>query len=110
MFFQQGQPLLLGIIVDQTYDIGRIEDVHWNPWFSTEKYALFIHCFISFPFIFFLFLLHQMLMFNVIECFSRGSNKTVEHSSLLVRIGSMFSTLLLSVTTLDTTSSRAALG
>jgi hypothetical protein len=33
----QGQPLLLGIIVDQTYDIGRIEDVHWNPWYSTEK-------------------------------------------------------------------------
>jgi len=32
----QGQPLLTGIYVDATYDIGRIEDVHWNPWFSTE--------------------------------------------------------------------------
>jgi len=32
----QGQPLLMGIFVDQTYDIGRIEDVHWNPWFSME--------------------------------------------------------------------------
>lgn len=33
----QGQPLLVGIFVDATYDIGRIEDVHWNPWFSTDK-------------------------------------------------------------------------
>jgi len=32
----QGQPLLMGIFVDATYDIGRIEDVHWNPWFSME--------------------------------------------------------------------------
>ena len=30
----QGQPTNVGIFVDQTYDIGRIEDVHWNPWFS----------------------------------------------------------------------------
>jgi hypothetical protein len=36
----QGQPLLMGIYVDATYDIGRIEDVHWNPWFSMET-ALF---------------------------------------------------------------------
>ena len=35
---KQGQPLLTGIFVDQTYDIGRIEDVHWNPWFSMEAY------------------------------------------------------------------------
>ena len=30
----QGQPLLIGLYVDQTYDIGRIEDVHFNPWYS----------------------------------------------------------------------------
>ena len=30
----QGQPVNIGIFVDQTYDIGRIEDVHFNPWFS----------------------------------------------------------------------------
>jgi len=30
----QGQPINIGIFVDQTYDIGRIEDVHFNPWFS----------------------------------------------------------------------------
>jgi hypothetical protein len=30
----QGQPTNVGILVDQTYDIGRIEDVHFNPWFS----------------------------------------------------------------------------
>ncbi|MCC6730643.1 MAG: hypothetical protein IT208_15020 [Chthonomonadales bacterium] len=29
-----GQPLRRGILVDQIYDIGRIEDVHWNPWWS----------------------------------------------------------------------------
>jgi len=31
----QGQPINLGIFVDQTYDIGRIEDVHWNPYWSS---------------------------------------------------------------------------
>lgn len=30
----QGQPLRLGIYVDAVYDIGRIENVHWNPWWS----------------------------------------------------------------------------
>lgn len=30
----QGQPINTGIYVDQIYDIGRIEDVHWNPWYS----------------------------------------------------------------------------
>jgi hypothetical protein len=29
-----GQPLRRGIYVDQIYDIGRIENVHWNPWWS----------------------------------------------------------------------------
>ena len=30
-----GQPINIGIYVDETYDIlGRIEDVHWNPWYS----------------------------------------------------------------------------
>ncbi len=29
-----GQPLRRGIMVDDIYDIGRIENVHWNPWWS----------------------------------------------------------------------------
>jgi hypothetical protein len=33
----QGQPINTGIYVDQTYDIGRVEDVHWNPWYSNTK-------------------------------------------------------------------------
>jgi hypothetical protein len=32
----QGQPLRRGIFVDQIYDIGRIEDVHFNPWWSVQ--------------------------------------------------------------------------
>ena len=32
----QGQPLRRGIFVDQIYDIGRIEDVHFNPWWSLK--------------------------------------------------------------------------
>jgi len=32
-----GQPLHIGLYVDQIYDIGRIENVHWNPWWSTQK-------------------------------------------------------------------------
>ncbi len=32
-----GQPLHIGVYVDRVYDIGRIENVHWNPWWSTEK-------------------------------------------------------------------------
>eukprot|EP00730_Choanoeca_flexa_P020357 TRINITY_DN9947_c0_g1_i3.p1 TRINITY_DN9947_c0_g1~~TRINITY_DN9947_c0_g1_i3.p1 ORF type:complete len:472 (+),score=92.94 TRINITY_DN9947_c0_g1_i3:26-1417(+) len=33
----QGQPLNIGVYIDSTYDIGRIEDVHFNPWFSIDK-------------------------------------------------------------------------
>lgn len=29
-----GQPIHIGLYVDQVYDIGRIENVHWNPWWS----------------------------------------------------------------------------
>ena len=29
----QGQPLHTGLFVDKTYDIGRVENVPWNPWF-----------------------------------------------------------------------------
>lgn len=29
-----GQPIHIGIFVDRVYDIGRIENVHWNPWWS----------------------------------------------------------------------------
>jgi len=32
----QGQPLRRGIFVDSIYDIGRIEDVHFNPWWSMK--------------------------------------------------------------------------
>ena len=31
-----GQPLRRGIFVDDIYDIGRIEDVHFNPWWSLK--------------------------------------------------------------------------
>lgn len=31
-----GQPLRRGIFVDAIYDIGRIENVHFNPWWSME--------------------------------------------------------------------------
>jgi hypothetical protein len=29
-----GQPLRRGILVDEIYDVGRIENVHFNPWWS----------------------------------------------------------------------------
>ena len=32
----QGQPLRRGIYVDAIYDIGRIENVHFNPWWSMQ--------------------------------------------------------------------------
>ena len=32
----QGQPLRRGILVDTIYDIGRIENVHFNPWWSIK--------------------------------------------------------------------------
>ena len=32
----QGQPLRRGIMVDDIYDIGRIENVHFNPWWSMQ--------------------------------------------------------------------------
>ncbi len=32
----QGQPLRRGIYVDAIYDVGRIEDVHFNPWWSSK--------------------------------------------------------------------------
>lgn len=32
----QGQPLRRGIFVDAIYDIGRIENVHFNPWWSMK--------------------------------------------------------------------------
>jgi len=32
----QGQPLRRGIFVDGIYDIGRIENVHFNPWWSLK--------------------------------------------------------------------------
>jgi hypothetical protein len=31
-----GQPLRRGVFVDAIYDIGRIENVHFNPWWSTS--------------------------------------------------------------------------
>jgi Pectate lyase superfamily protein len=35
-----GQPLRRGIFVDRVYDIGRIEDVHFNPWWSMHERLL----------------------------------------------------------------------
>lgn len=35
-----GQPLRRGIYVDGVYDIGRIENVHWNPWWSMKPALL----------------------------------------------------------------------
>ena len=32
----QGQPLRRGVLVDNIYDIGRIENVHFNPWWSMK--------------------------------------------------------------------------
>lgn len=32
-----GQPLRRGIFVDDIYDIGRIENVHFNPWWSMNR-------------------------------------------------------------------------
>ena len=32
----QGQPIRRGIMVDAIYDIGRIENVHFNPWWSMK--------------------------------------------------------------------------
>jgi len=32
----QGQPIRRGVLVDAIYDIGRIENVHFNPWWSTK--------------------------------------------------------------------------
>lgn len=32
----QGQPLRRGVFVDSIYDIGRLENVHFNPWWSTR--------------------------------------------------------------------------
>ncbi|GMV93834.1 MAG: hypothetical protein AMXMBFR82_36120 [Candidatus Hydrogenedentota bacterium] len=29
-----GQPIHIGVYVDSVYDIGRIENVHWNPWWT----------------------------------------------------------------------------
>ncbi|MGL6225137.1 MAG: glycosyl hydrolase family 28-related protein [Thermoguttaceae bacterium] len=31
-----GQPLRMGVFVDAIYDIGRIENVHFNPWWSMK--------------------------------------------------------------------------
>lgn len=33
----QGQPINTGILIDAVYDIGRVEDAHWNPWYSQDK-------------------------------------------------------------------------
>lgn len=33
----QGQPINIGVYIDQTYDIGRVENVHFNPWYSVDR-------------------------------------------------------------------------
>eukprot|EP01084_Bolivina_argentea_P076561 138771_1 len=37
----QGQPIYIGVFIDETYDIGRIEDVHFNPWYCTNVNYMF---------------------------------------------------------------------
>lgn len=32
-----GQPIYIGLYVDAIYDIGRVENVHWNPWWSMNS-------------------------------------------------------------------------
>jgi len=32
----QGQPINTGVFIDETYDIGRVENVHFNPWYSSH--------------------------------------------------------------------------
>ncbi len=32
-----GQPIHIGIYVNDIYDIGRIENVHWNPWWTMNS-------------------------------------------------------------------------
>lgn len=34
-----GQPLHIGVYVNDIYDIGRIENVHWNPWWTINTPA-----------------------------------------------------------------------
>src|SRR6185312_13108041 len=36
----QGQPLKRGVFVDAIYDVGRIENVHFNPWWSSNPKVL----------------------------------------------------------------------
>eukprot|EP01083_Nonionella_stella_P009450 27219_1 len=36
-----GQPIKVGIFVDEIYDIGRIENVQWNPWFCRKRGYLY---------------------------------------------------------------------
>ncbi len=32
----QGQPLRRGVLVDSIYDVGRLENIHFNPWWSLK--------------------------------------------------------------------------
>jgi len=32
-----GQPIHIGLFVDAIYDIGRVENVHWNPWWAINN-------------------------------------------------------------------------
>ena len=38
------QPLYMGIYIDQTYDIGRVENVHWNVRCDVTRSRVCIHC------------------------------------------------------------------
>lgn len=35
-----GQPLRRGILIDEIYDVGRLENVHFNPWWSMKPKVL----------------------------------------------------------------------
>ena len=77
----QGQPLRRGIFVDNIYDIGRIENVHFNPWWSMKP-----------------------------RLFRNGSRSMAKLSSSAEATGSMCSTRSASAITSATSSSKPADG
>ena len=36
----QGQPINIGVFIDETYDIGRVENVHFNPWQAAAAHTV----------------------------------------------------------------------
>ena len=113
----QGQPLNIGVFVDETYDIGRIENVHFNPWFSDAHPFIwyvgyfFLFCVRTVDRLMQIFLLLTFLFFSFFFLLPPIGIKqhTGEHSSWVVLIGSMYSTRLRLRTRLDITLSNVRL-